>query len=164
MRRFFFVSLAGVLLFGIAHSIWSAEKEAAKPAPATYVGNEVCQACHASQFEKFSKTEMGKIFLFNARNEAEKQACENCHGPGSNHVAAGGGKGVGGLITIRKDPGRIERSKTKRVSVSSARHPDLLGGESPREPGARLRGLPYRDGENIRKVSARKGWREDAIF
>lgn len=105
MRRFFFVSLAGVFLFGIVRSILSAEKEAAKPAPATYVGNEVCQACHASQFEKFSQTQMGKIFLFNARNEAEKRACESCHGPGSNHVAAGGGKGVGGLITFRKDAG-----------------------------------------------------------
>src|SRR5262245_40430064 len=71
--------------------------------PATYVGNEVCKACHATQFEKFSKTLMGKIFLFNPRDEREKQACENCHGPGSNHVAAGGGKGVGGMITFRKD-------------------------------------------------------------
>jgi DmsE family decaheme c-type cytochrome len=113
MKRFLFISLAGVLLFGVARFTWPAEKEpikeppkeAAKEAPATYVGTEVCQACHATQFEKFSKTLMGKIFLFNARNETEKQACENCHGPGSNHVAAGGGKGVGGLITFRKDTG-----------------------------------------------------------
>jgi DmsE family decaheme c-type cytochrome len=101
-------------LVPVAHA---AENEAAKSAipaakeptkaeaPATYVGNEVCQACHATQFEKFSGTMMGKIFLYNARNETEKRACENCHGPGSNHVAAGGGKGVGGLVTFRKNSG-----------------------------------------------------------
>jgi DmsE family decaheme c-type cytochrome len=113
MRRIFFVSLLGVLLLGIAQSAFSAEKEppkepakeAVKETPATYVGNEVCQACHAEQFQKFSQTMMGKIFLFNARTEAEKRACESCHGPGSNHVAAGGGRGVGGLITFRKDAG-----------------------------------------------------------
>jgi len=107
------------LLLGYAQWVWSADAEPAKPttpattaaepakqiAPATYLGNEVCKACHANQFEKFSHTQMGKIFLFNARNEAEKRACESCHGPGSNHVAAGGGKGVGGLITFRKDSG-----------------------------------------------------------
>src|SRR5687767_12929917 len=90
MRRFFFMSLAGVLLFGIAWLTWSAEKEppkepttppakesvkppakeppkesAKEAAPPTYVGNEVCQACHAPSFEKFSTTVMGKIFLHN---------------------------------------------------------------------------------------------------
>ena len=42
-----------------------------KPEPATYVGNEVCQACHAPAFEKFSTTLMGKIFLHNPRNETK---------------------------------------------------------------------------------------------
>ena len=105
MRRFFFTLWVCLVLVGSTRWALSAEKEAPKPAPATYVGNEVCQACHAPQFEKFSSTLMGKIFLHNPRNEAEKRACENCHGPGSNHVAAGGGRGVGGLITFRKNSG-----------------------------------------------------------
>ena len=104
------------VFFGFSQAALSAEKEAPKPAPAakeapkqaaaaTYVGTEVCKACHVPAFEKFSTTVMGKIFLHNPRNETEKQACENCHGPGSNHVAAGGGKGVGGMLTFRKDSG-----------------------------------------------------------
>jgi DmsE family decaheme c-type cytochrome len=111
MKRFVIAALLCWLSLGYAgSSAWpaasdAAKSEAAKPAPATYVGNEVCKACHASQFEKFSQTTMGKIFLFNARSETERQACENCHGPGSHHAAAGGGKGVGGLITFRRDSG-----------------------------------------------------------
>jgi DmsE family decaheme c-type cytochrome len=105
MRRNFLAALVCLVLLGVTRSALSAEKEAPKPAPATYVGNEVCKACHAPQFEKFSQTLMGKIFLYNARNEAEKRACESCHGPGSNHVSAGGGRGIGGLITFRKDSG-----------------------------------------------------------
>lgn len=105
MRQLARATLFWVFYFLSIPVVWSAEKEAAKLGPATYVGNEVCKACHAPAFEKFSQTMMGKIFLFNARNEAEKRACESCHGPGSNHVSAGGGKGVGGLITFRKDSG-----------------------------------------------------------
>src|SRR6202030_4001750 len=100
MKQFLLLGLFCVLLFSWPPVARSAESEAPKPGPATYIGNEVCKACHPTQFEKFSQTVMGKIFLFNPRNESEKQACESCHGPGSNHVAAGGGKGVGGLITF----------------------------------------------------------------
>ncbi len=108
MRRFLLGGFFCAVLLGCVQAVWSAETAAPKPAPAgpaTYVGNEVCKACHAAQFDTFSQTMMGKIFLFNARDEKERQACEACHGPGSNHVAAGGGKGVGGLISFRKDSG-----------------------------------------------------------
>ncbi len=104
MKRSMVVVLFWTLVLASAQAVWSAQAEAPK-GPATYVGNEACKGCHAPQFEKFAGTVMGKIFLHNPRNESEKRACENCHGPGSNHVAAGGGKGVGIMITFRKDSG-----------------------------------------------------------
>ncbi len=84
-------------------------KKAVKPAKpinpddATYVGSQVCTGCHANQSTRFGQTVMGKIFLKNPRNAQEKAGCETCHGPGSAHVAAGGGRGVGGMISFRAD-------------------------------------------------------------
>lgn len=72
MRRFLFSGFFCAVLLGCVQVVWSAETAASKPAPAspaTYLGNEVCKACHTAQFETFSQTMMGKIFLFNARNE-----------------------------------------------------------------------------------------------
>ncbi len=102
------ISCAFFFLLWVAGPAWSGEAPAPGKEP-IFVGSEVCKACHAPQFEKFSQTRMGKVFLFNARTLREKQACESCHGPGSNHVAAGGGRGVGGLINFRKDSGETAK-------------------------------------------------------
>jgi DmsE family decaheme c-type cytochrome len=99
------------LLFAEAAQSKTAQpaKKAAKPAKpvnpddATYVGSQVCTGCHANQSARFGQTVMGKIFLKNPRNAQEKAGCETCHGPGSAHVAAGGGRGVGGMISFRAD-------------------------------------------------------------
>ena len=69
------------------------------PVDATYVGAKVCATCHASQAEAFSHTLMGKI----GKTQKGKFDCENCHGPGSAHVKAGGGRGVGGIISFRPE-------------------------------------------------------------
>ena len=63
----------------------------AAPADSNYVGAETCKGCHDEAYNKFAKTRMGRIFLFQARTPGEKNACENCHGPGKAHVEAGGG-------------------------------------------------------------------------
>jgi len=69
------------------------------PVEATYVGAKVCVTCHASQAEAFSHTIMGRI----GKTQKGKFDCENCHGPGSAHVKAGGGRGVGGIISFRPE-------------------------------------------------------------
>ncbi len=72
-------------------------------ADAHFMGDKVCMTCHASHAKSFSKTLMGRIW----RTQPGKFACENCHGPGSEHVKLGGGRGVGGIISFRSnDPTR----------------------------------------------------------
>jgi cytochrome c5 len=57
------LTVVGCLLFlGFSRPALSAEKAPAQASPATYVGNEVCQACHAAAFEKFSGHRDGQDF------------------------------------------------------------------------------------------------------
>ncbi len=69
---------------------------------ATYVGAKVCMGCHAALAETFGYTLMGRL-----QKKGTSLECETCHGPGSAHVKAGGGRGVGGIISFRaNDPSR----------------------------------------------------------
>jgi DmsE family decaheme c-type cytochrome len=74
-------------------------KSSNAPIDATYVGAKVCATCHVTQTAEFSRTLMGKIGV----TQKGKFDCENCHGPGSAHVKAGGGRGVGGIISFRPE-------------------------------------------------------------
>lgn len=84
-----------------AKAVKRVAKEAAEP-EATYVGAQVCMGCHATHAASFGQTVMGRIFK-NPRTAQEKGGCETCHGAGSLHVKAGGGRGVGGIISFRKE-------------------------------------------------------------
>ena len=101
-----------------------AKAKAAKPAKpinpedATYVGSQVCTGCHANQSARFGQTVMGKIFLKNPRNAQEKAGCETCHGPGSAHVTAGGGRGVGGMISFRADDASRTAEENNAICLS----------------------------------------------
>ena len=104
------ILLAAVVLLLPASA--PAQKAPAAPPelPAGYAGAETCKGCHEESWQKFSRTKMGRLFLYQARNTKEALACENCHGPGRAHAEAGGGKGVGGMITFAKnDPTPIEQ-------------------------------------------------------
>jgi DmsE family decaheme c-type cytochrome len=74
------------------------------PVDATFVGGKVCATCHSSLIAEFDKTLMGKISHTPAGRG--KFECENCHGPGSAHVKAGGGRGVGGIMGFGADDPR----------------------------------------------------------
>ena len=94
----------------------AARTKSAPPVDAHFVGEKVCATCHAGHQESFSKTLMGRI----GKTQPGKFACENCHGPGSQHVKLGGGRGVGGIISFRVDD--LSRSVQDNNAICLACH------------------------------------------
>jgi DmsE family decaheme c-type cytochrome len=82
--------------------------DASTSGPATYVGSQACVRCHRDQFGSFSQTLHGEIFLKHPRDAQEKEGCESCHGPGSNHVKTkeADSGGPGDIISFSKDAPR----------------------------------------------------------
>ena len=73
------------LLLAFAAPAWSGEAAVVPAAEPTYVGSEVCKACHAP-LSRSSPDDDGKIFLFNARVCARSRR-RVVPRSGSNHVA-----------------------------------------------------------------------------
>ena len=67
-----------------------------------YVGVEVCQGCHEDAYNSFMKSP--HVETLKSGNVAAL-GCEGCHGPGADHVSAGG------------DPDQIERYAGARPEV-----------------------------------------------
>src|SRR4051794_1704204 len=55
-------------------------------------GPEVCKACHAPYVEAYEQTKHGQ------KGNVAGPTCVTCHGDASDHVAQGGGRGVGGIF------------------------------------------------------------------
>lgn len=68
---------------------------AAQPASGA-PGPEVCKNCHAPYYETY-KTHKHSTKA-DPRTPANRGECSTCHGDGTAHVKAGGGRGVGGII------------------------------------------------------------------
>lgn len=58
-------------------------------------GPDVCKNCHANQTAYYTSSVHGQ--KGNLRGPSNAGECSTCHGDGTQHVKAGGGKGVGGI-------------------------------------------------------------------
>jgi predicted CXXCH cytochrome family protein len=61
-------------------------------AGATYAGNQACMSCHSNQVRAFPVSPHARVHVAEAPGRSNS-GCETCHGPGSLHIAAGGGRG-----------------------------------------------------------------------
>jgi DmsE family decaheme c-type cytochrome len=68
------------------------------PALAQAPGPEVCANCHADYAASFHASKHGT--KTDPRAPVNKGACAICHGDGTEHVKAGGGRGVGGIRNL----------------------------------------------------------------
>ncbi|SPE53434.1 Cytochrome C family protein [Verrucomicrobia bacterium] len=69
---------------------------------AQYVGNQACLDCHTHITRIFPSSPHARIYLEQAKMPGQS-GCESCHGPGSKHIAAGGGRGKF-IVNPGKDP------------------------------------------------------------
>ena len=70
---------------------------------AHYVGNKTCADCHTNIARHFPGSPHARFQKNDDPKWAGMAGCESCHGPGSKHVAAGGGRGQF-IVNPGKDP------------------------------------------------------------
>lgn len=118
-------------------AIVSAEESAESVQPSTkkiielqpeYIGTEACADCHEKEVRDFKLSPHARISIPGEGNE-KVQGCEMCHGPGSLHAEAGGGRGVH-IINPKKDPNACFKCHTdKKFEFQLPYHHPVIEGK-----------------------------------
>jgi predicted CXXCH cytochrome family protein len=117
--------LAWSLLFLACASVNRTIVAPAQIAGADYVGSAECATCHSEKTEGFRHATHAKLAI--KSDKGLDIGCESCHGAGSKHVQAGGGRGV--FINSSKQPDscfQCHLDKRGEFSLPNA-HPVLAG-------------------------------------
>jgi len=79
------VGLVGIFCLSVAAQ--SPPENPGNTESAGYVEAEVCQGCHEDSYKSFAKSAHAETLR---SKDAAISGCEGCHGPGAEHIAAGG--------------------------------------------------------------------------
>jgi len=118
----------GLMLFMISCSSLTRTVLAPPEIPgANYVGDKACYDCHTNISRIFPSSAHARVHLPNAEMVGQT-GCESCHGPGSKHVAAGGGRGKF-IVNPGKEPNACFQCHLQTHAEFSLpqRHPVIEG-------------------------------------
>ena len=94
---------------------------------AEFVGSDECATCHETITRDFRTATHARLKA--GGNNAKNIGCESCHGPGSLHVKAGGGRNVS-IINPRKAPTTCFQCHTEvRAAFQLPHHHPVLEGK-----------------------------------
>jgi predicted CXXCH cytochrome family protein len=94
---------------------------------AHFVGNRACLDCHAAYVRRFPASPHARLHAAAAAMPGQS-GCESCHGPGSKHIAAGGGKGRF-IVNPGKDPAACFQCHVEiRAEFSLPQHHPVIEG------------------------------------
>lgn len=94
---------------------------APSPTPATYVGSDACGVCHEDIAKAFAKSPHEAVEKGETKHGFKGQACESCHGPGSNHVNSLS------AVDIR-NPAKISPAETDKTCLNCHRNQPTTSG------------------------------------